>query len=273
MESVVGFPRDAYNYYQWAMSIGDPRTRGWFLVDSPLQTLAITGLYLAMIRTGPRLMRHRRPFNIRPLIVLYNMAMVVVNAYMVVQISLAAFRLNYSIVCQPVVVRDEAEDLRLASAVWVYFVSKIVEFLDTLFFILKKKDRHISFLHVYHHSSVFTLWWIAVKWVPGGSTFGPALINCIIHVIMYSYYTVAALGPTFQRYLWWKKYLTVLQLGQFVIVGGFAFKMLSMDCDFPKWMVVLCMAQVTVFFVLFADFYVKAYTGQLPPRQYKESID
>ncbi|KAJ1521641.1 hypothetical protein ONE63_003288 [Megalurothrips usitatus] len=42
-----------------------------------------------MIRTGPRLMRHRRPFNIRPLIVLYNMAMVVVNAYMVVQVRTA----------------------------------------------------------------------------------------------------------------------------------------------------------------------------------------
>lgn len=37
-----------------------------------------------------------------------------------------------------------------------------------LFFILRKKDRHISFLHVYHHSTMPLLWWIGTKWVPGG---------------------------------------------------------------------------------------------------------
>lgn len=29
---------------------------------------------------------------------------------------------------------------------------------------------------------------------------------------MYSYYGLAALGPHVARYLWWKKYLTILQL-------------------------------------------------------------
>ena len=31
---------------------------------------------------------------------------------------------------------------------------------------------------------------------------------------MYSYYALAALGPRLQPFLWWKKYLTQLQLGQ-----------------------------------------------------------
>lgn len=29
---------------------------------------------------------------------------------------------------------------------------------------------------------------------------------------MYSYYGLAALGPQYQKYLWWKRYLTRIQL-------------------------------------------------------------
>ena len=39
-----------------------------------------------------------------------------------------------------------------------------------------------------------------------------ACINCFVHIIMYSYYFLAGLGPSVQKYLWWKKYVTVLQL-------------------------------------------------------------
>ena len=39
-----------------------------------------------------------------------------------------------------------------------------------------------------------------------------ALLNSIVHVIMYTYYGLTALGPSFQKYLWWKKYLTSIQL-------------------------------------------------------------
>ena len=38
------------------------------------------------------------------------------------------------------------------------------------------------------------------------------LINSFVHIIMYSYYLLAALGPTVQKYLWWKKYITTLQM-------------------------------------------------------------
>lgn len=38
------------------------------------------------------------------------------------------------------------------------------------------------------------------------------MINSFIHIIMYLYYCLSALGPSVQKYLWWKKYLTILQL-------------------------------------------------------------
>ena len=38
------------------------------------------------------------------------------------------------------------------------------------------------------------------------------MLNSFVHVIMYSYYGLSAMGPAVQKYLWWKKYLTQLQL-------------------------------------------------------------
>ena len=40
--------------------------------------------------------------------------------------------------------------------------------MDTIIFILRKKNDQVSFLHVYHHATMFSLWWIGVKWVAGG---------------------------------------------------------------------------------------------------------
>ena len=39
-----------------------------------------------------------------------------------------------------------------------------------------------------------------------------AAMNCLVHTVMYGYYGLAAIGPHMQKYLWWKKYLTVMQL-------------------------------------------------------------
>ncbi len=84
--------------------------------------------------------------------------------------------------------------------------------MDTLFFILRKKQSQLTFLHVYHHSTMFIFWWVGAKFVPGGSALTGAMVNCFVHIVMYSYYGLAAFGPKISQYLWWKKYLTILQL-------------------------------------------------------------
>ncbi len=38
------------------------------------------------------------------------------------------------------------------------------------------------------------------------------VVNSFVHVVMYGYYFLAALGPEVQKYLWWKKYITRLQM-------------------------------------------------------------
>jgi elongation of very long chain fatty acids protein 4 len=36
-----------------------------------------------------------------------------------------------------------------------------------VFFVLRKKDKQISFLHVHHHAGVFFGDWIIMKFLPG----------------------------------------------------------------------------------------------------------
>lgn len=38
------------------------------------------------------------------------------------------------------------------------------------------------------------------------------MINSSVHVVMYLYYGLSALGPVAQPYLWWKKHMTAIQL-------------------------------------------------------------
>lgn len=51
--------------------------------------------------------------------------------------------------------------------------------------------------------------------VGGHSTFF-SLLNAFVHIIMYFYYMVSAMGPEFQKYIWWKKYLTTLQIVSYI---------------------------------------------------------
>lgn len=39
-----------------------------------------------------------------------------------------------------------------------------------------------------------------------------AMVNSSVHVVMYLYYGLSALGPVAQPYLWWKKHMTAIQL-------------------------------------------------------------
>lgn len=44
-----------------------------------------------------------------------------------------------------------------------------------------------------------------------------ALLNALVHVVMYFYYFLAGLGPRYKKFLWWKQYITTFQITQFVI--------------------------------------------------------
>lgn len=48
-----------------------------------------------------------------------------------------------------------------------YFILKLTDYFDTIFFILRKKSAHVSFLHVYHHVAVSVAAYICVLFATG----------------------------------------------------------------------------------------------------------
>lgn len=98
--------------------------------------------------------------------------------------------------------------------IYVFFLQKFWEFLDTWIFILRKSFRQVTFLHLYHHSSI-TLVTASFIFDIGGDFYLPALLNSFIHVLMYLHYFVTSIGIK----SWWSKYLTSLQLIQFVLIA------------------------------------------------------
>lgn len=57
---------------------------------------------------------------------------------------------------------------QIMNALWWYYFSKLIEFMDTIFFVLRKNNHQISFLHIYHHASMLNIWWFVVNWIPCG---------------------------------------------------------------------------------------------------------
>ncbi|KAJ3597791.1 hypothetical protein NHX12_001308 [Muraenolepis orangiensis] len=228
MEIVKHLINDTVEFYKWSLTIADKRVERWPLMDNPLPTLAISSSYLLLF--------------------------------------MAARSASYSYICQPVDYSDDPNEVRVAGALWWYFISKGIEYLDTVFFILRKKFNQVSFLHVYHHCTMFTLWWIGIKWVAGGQSFFGAHMNAAIHVLMYLYYGLASCGPSIQKYLWWKKYLTIIQMVQFHVTIGHTALSLYVDCDFPHWMHYSLICYAVTFILLFGNFYYQTYRRQQPRR-------
>lgn len=92
-----------------------------------------------------------------------------VNLHISYELFVTSSRLNYSYRCQPCKEVYNDDEFRVTKAIWWFYFSKLLEFADSFFFVLRKKDRQLTFLHVYHHSTMFPLWWIGVKFVPSGS--------------------------------------------------------------------------------------------------------
>jgi hypothetical protein len=252
--------------YSDMMSRGDPRTSEWFLMSSPWPTTIMCIIYLISIYVGKRMMQQKAPIECRRVLISYNFSLVIFSGWMVYEFLASAWLSGYSLICQPVDYSYSENALRMARVIWWYYFSKLVELMDTIFFVIRKKFELITFLHVFHHTVMPFSWWFGVKYVPGGfSAFG-ALMNSIVHVFMYVYYAVAAMGPKYQRYVWWKKYLTKMQLIQFGLVGAHCVQMYFIKCDFPLLFVTWVLFYMVIFICLFTNFYIQAYRRRSPKK-------
>ncbi|CAH8656380.1 unnamed protein product [Dicrocoelium dendriticum] len=193
------------------------------------------------------------------ILIFYNFSMVCLSGYLVISAAKAVIDLGYGLGCVEIPNPADRRTDRLIFLGYLFYFSKLIELLDTVFFLCRGRVDQVTFLHVFHHAAMPPSIWWGLKYAPGGITYMFPLANSFIHVIMYTYYGLAAAG--LYKYLWWKNYLTIAQMVQFVILivhQGQIF-IRSEPCDYPKVFPAAIIFYATVFLILFGNFYVQAY--------------
>jgi len=242
----------------------DKRMDDYPLMSNPLHTAMICCVYFYLIIfAGPRYMKDRKPMNIKNFMIVYNALMVILSSYMAIQALRGGWWNDYSFFCQPVDFSESYKARIMTHVSYVFFISKFIEMTDSFCFVARKKFSHLSFLHVFHHGTVAMSTYPGVRWLPGGHSTFWGLLNSIVHVFMYSYYFTAALGPQYSKYVWWKQHITKIQMIQFVLIFIHEFQLFyKNECDYPMGLAYFIAANAVVFFILFANFYLKSYLSK-----------
>ncbi|XP_057976502.1 elongation of fatty acids protein 3-like [Malania oleifera] len=225
-----------------------------FLVLTLLSYLSLTFLF-----RHTNLLPSLRPSLLRPISVVHNLFLLLLSFTMAVGCSLSTrHQMPHPrwIFCFP----PNRTAPRGPTFFWAYlfYLSKLLEFVDTLLIFIGGSLRRLSFLHVYHHAAVVVMCYV---WLQTSQSLLPVALvtNASVHTLMYAYYLLCALG----RRPRWKRAVTDLQIAQFVFSFGVSGVMLYYHvagggCSgFRGW----CFNALfnASLLVLFLDFHTKNY--------------
>ncbi|XP_039483226.1 elongation of very long chain fatty acids protein 7 [Drosophila santomea] len=232
------------------------------LYKDPWYMITVLGLYLYFVtKAGPHFMEWRKPYELKRLILVHNFIQVVSCIYVIKEVLLITDNTIYffwkcrDVGSSPELVR------RYYNLAYFLFWLKISELIETVIFVLRKKQNQVSRLHLFHHFSTVTLVYILINLNENGSAaYFCVFLNSIVHVIMYSYYFVAAVADkNLVRALTpVKKCITVTQMTQFALILTQVASQLVL-CGMPPLVLLYFTAVIGGMFYGFYDFYNSAY--------------
>ena len=144
----------------------DPRTYHLIVASvSPFLVIWIAFNFVLFAKhLGPAIMKNREPYDLRFPMFLYNSIMAWINVLAVYKVFIYS---NYLTVLFDFDYPDRSDmsdrsiiQIHLA---YLYFLSKLADCFDTLFFVCRKKYEHITLLHVYHHTIVPVFGYILLR--------------------------------------------------------------------------------------------------------------
>lgn len=81
---------------------------------------------------------------------------------------------------------------------------------------------------------------------------------------MYSYYFMTSFRPELKQSMWWKRYITQVQLIQFAVLFIHFLTPVFFECGFSRIFSFALALQNIFMLLLFGDFYYKAYIKKKP---------
>lgn len=159
---------------------------------------------------------------------------------------------------------DAVNDWRMAKLFWVFLLSKLPEYMDTFLMLLKHNYRQVTFLHVFHHSSVVWFSFAVNNGLPGADAFLAPTLNSSVHVVMYGYY----FGTMFfsnekhpvRRFLnAFKFIITKGQIVQFMInvVHALYCLYVAAQCRPPPYLFKITLGYMAAMLSLFGNFLIR----------------
>ncbi|XP_066294211.1 very long chain fatty acid elongase 6-like [Branchiostoma lanceolatum] len=237
---------DAAGFHRWF------RARWWW-------SAVFSAAYVLLVFGGRRLMRHREPFRLRLPLVLWNSGLALFSL-------LGTLRMSRSLLQtarHEGFVRSVCDEqgTHPVAGLWIalFALSKIVEFGDTAFLVLRK--RPLIFLHWYHHVLTCIYTWYGYAHLVAPCSYFTGM-NLAVHSVMYSYYAVRAAGFRLPKGL--SMVITALQIAQ-MAAGLFLIVIAQMTlgagepCDWSNFDSILAASMYASYFVLFLNFFRMSY--------------
>jgi fatty acid desaturase (delta-4 desaturase) len=172
---------------------------------SPAVFLGLPAVWVIGVFALVQVMMTKTAVQVKTLMQIYNVVQIVVCGYMVIGLFPVLGLPNFFGV-------NSEFDKQGEWFVFVHYLSKYLDWFDTLWIILNKKRAQLSFLHLYHHCTIVSVWGLLLDSGVGVGTirYG-AFINSLTHVIMYSHYLWTSFGLKNP----FKAYITMWQITQF----------------------------------------------------------
>jgi elongation of very long chain fatty acids protein 6 len=229
-------------------------------------------VYVVLIFSGKRWMTDKQACDLRLPLTVWNFVLAAFSIVGFVVTAPPIFELVGSRGYMGAVCTSYIEERALLAFWCLLFVySKIFEFGDTLFVVLRKTP--LNFLHWYHHITVLLYSWhgLATR-----NTLGPwfSTMNFGVHSFMYSYYMFKAMGFKISGSV--AKAITVMQLSQMAAglflllsavwakwIGEWA-KQNGRSCGVNNIHIVTGLLMYGSYFVLFMNFFYRRYITGSP---------
>ncbi|GMR45564.1 hypothetical protein PMAYCL1PPCAC_15759 [Pristionchus mayeri] len=257
------WPRYGYDNYSVILPFEDSydgkKFTSWMQANWA-HSLSVSAAYVIVIFAGRKLMESRKPFSLDTPLFVWNAGLAIFSILGFLRVTPEWFwswrgenDLTYSICV--------ASYTHAVSGFWTqqFVLSKIVELLDTVFIVARK--RPLLFLHWYHHISVLVYTWHAYKdHTASGRWF--VWMNYGVHAVMYSYYAIRSLKWRAPK--WIAMFITVLQISQMIAgitigISVYRIKASGGECHQTWGNLFLNLAMYFSYFILFCNFFYHAY--------------